>query len=1063
MEQLEIHSKAGNHPRVQCARLQARLTASEQSYLVRWVNVPGNRTLSWSVQPHKKSINLGIFKHPGGNAPGINPSAAATVEAPPTPQLDAEQASSQRASSTRNDASNASRKLQSLGLILLRWIGRCEAEEVATGSYDAPADQGGMYAIVFDNTFSKQISKTVTLMLMTYSTGSPPVISQYQHPLRNRLAAASSTSVNGRSSPTATPRSVGSTDSLRDTGSRSGACNDSGHQTLSLDPRGEGNRATQFAGILLKRRRKRHQGYARRFFSLDFTSSTLSYYHNKQSSALRGAIPLSLAAMAANAKTREISVDSGAEVWHLKAANADEFAAWREALERAASSGPSDPDAGAAETAAASTLASTGSGAPDHQDWSRIEALVGRVAGIRDAVRRLEGATKQQLSRETPASAGRPEHADASPPDTFLADYFQTKDRNRLWKRKPSAGNVASGLFRRHVSGQVKSPSLASAPLPAQPSPGASLEPANMHGHCRALLKDLDAVVADFAEVTVKNRQRRAVRPVSAVSRRSIDTVSSSEFFDAEGDGGGDSQLLRINDSDGGDDDDDDDDDDGDDDERGGESHDDDACDASTSSDGDAPQRLEGTPSEGKLQKTLLPVRPDSLAPLPFGAVRRRTNIPPATTMPPSLVGFLRKNVGKDLSTISMPVSANEPLSLLQRASEQLEYSALLDVAATRGDLSSTERLLYVTAFAVSSLANCRCRDRAIRKPYNPMLGETYELVREDRGFRLLAEKISHRPVRIACQAESFDWTFTQCSTPTQKFWGKLAELITDGTARVVLHGTGELFSWTNATCYLRNLIAGEKYVEPVGTMAVSNERTGEKAVATFKSKGMFSGRSEEVTVRAFGEDGRELSPGLAGKWTSSLWLTRDGADTSQTIWQADALVAEAPRHYGLTTFAASLNETTAVEAGRLPPTDSRLRPDQRAAERGDLDTAETVKKRLEEGQRARRRQEEERGREWEPRWFERVSVEGRLFESDRSDDDDDSEDDDDGDGRHRRHRRRRRSHHPRRGGAGPSTATNGSDAGDDAHLWRLKTGRSGYWDERQRGEWTDVVPLFDV
>ena len=943
---------------------------------------------------------------------------------------------------------------------------------MATGSYDAPADQGGMYAIVFDNTFSKQISKTVTLMLMTYSTSSPPVVSQYQHPLRNRLAAASSTSVNGRSSPTMTPLSVGSTDSLHDTGSRSGACNDSGHQTLSLDPQCEGSNATQFAGILLKRRRKRHQGYARRFFSLDFTSSTLSYYHSKQSSALRGAIPLSLAAMTANAKTREISVDSGAEVWHLKATDADEFAAWREALERASSSGPRDSDTGAAETPAASTLASTGSSAPNHQDWSRIEALVGRVAGIRDAVRRLEGATKQQLSRETPVNAGRSEHADASPPDTFLTDYFQTKDKQRLWKRKPSAGNVASGLFRRHVSGQGKSPSLASASLPAQPSPKPPLEPANMHGHCRALLKDLDAVVADFAEVIVKNRQRRPMRPVSAVSRRSIDTVSSSEFFDAEEDGGGDSQLLRINESD--------DDDDGDDGREEG-SRDDDAYDTSTSSDGDAPQQLDGTLSEGKLQKTLLPVRPESLAPLPFGAVRRRTNIPPAAAMPPSLVGFLRKNVGKDLSTISMPVSANEPLSLLQRASEQLEYSSLLDVAATRGDLSSTERLLYVTAFAVSSLANGRCRDRAIRKPYNPMLGETFELVREDRGFRLLAEKISHRPVRIACQAESFDWTFTQCSTPTQKFWGKSAELITDGTARVVLHGSGELFSWTNATCFLRNLIAGEKYVEPVGTMAVSNERTGEKAVATFKSKGMFSGRSEEVTVRVFDEDGHELSPGLAGKWTSSLSLTHDGADTSKTIWQADALVADAPKHYGLTTFAASLNEMTAVEAGHLPPTDSRLRPDQRAAEQGDLDTAETVKKRLEEGQRARRRQEEDRGREWEPRWFERVSIEGCLFESDDSDDDDDSEDDDDdrdddyGQGRQRRRPRRRRprrprSHHPPRGGgAGPSSTaaavnrSNATAADDEAYLWRLKTGPSGYWDERQRGEWTDVVSLFDV
>ena len=47
-----------------------------------------------------------------------------------------------------------------------------------------------------------------------------------------------------------------------------------------------------------------------------------------------------------------------------------------------------------------------------------------------------------------------------------------------------------------------------------------------------------------------------------------------------------------------------------------------------------------------------------------------------------SLWGILRKNIGKDLSKISMPVSLNEPLSALQRLCEELEYSELLDEAS---------------------------------------------------------------------------------------------------------------------------------------------------------------------------------------------------------------------------------------------------------------------------------------------------------------------------------------------------------------------------------------------
>ena len=108
-----------------------------------------------------------------------------------------------------------------------------------------------------------------------------------------------------------------------------------------------------------------------------------------------------------------------------------------------------------------------------------------------------------------------------------------------------------------------------------------------------------------------------------------------------------------------------------------------------------------------------------------------------------------------------MPVSANEPISLLQRVSEQLEYSSLLDDAAC--DLSSSiRRLLCVTAFAVSSLSVLRVKDRAIRKPFNPMLGETFELVREDKGYRLISEKVSHRPVQMAIQAEAEKWSLNQ-------------------------------------------------------------------------------------------------------------------------------------------------------------------------------------------------------------------------------------------------------------------------------------------------------------
>jgi hypothetical protein len=127
----------------------------------------------------------------------------------------------------------------------------------------------------------------------------------------------------------------------------------------------------------------------------------------------------------------------------------------------------------------------------------------------------------------------------------------------------------------------------------------------------------------------------------------------------------------------------------------------------------------------------------------PTTHIQRRTKLPhPVAVQNISVLGILRKNIGKDLSTISMPISLNEPINLLQRLCEELEYSELLDKAASLS--SSMDRLMYVTTFAISGYAATQYRIG--RKPFNPLMSETYECIRPDRGFRFIAEKVSHYP-----------------------------------------------------------------------------------------------------------------------------------------------------------------------------------------------------------------------------------------------------------------------------------------------------------------------------
>lgn len=101
-----------------------------------------------------------------------------------------------------------------------------------------------------------------------------------------------------------------------------------------------------------------------------------------------------------------------------------------------------------------------------------------------------------------------------------------------------------------------------------------------------------------------------------------------------------------------------------------------------------------------------------------------------------SLWSVLKKNVGKKLSHVSMPVTFNEPLSALQHLCAEMEHSALLDAAAA--EASPARRLMLVAAFAVSAYGPSHYR--AGRKPFNPVLGETFDVVRPERGFRCVEE-----------------------------------------------------------------------------------------------------------------------------------------------------------------------------------------------------------------------------------------------------------------------------------------------------------------------------------
>jgi hypothetical protein len=87
-------------------------------------------------------------------------------------------------------------------------------------------------------------------------------------------------------------------------------------------------------------------------------------------------------------------------------------------------------------------------------------------------------------------------------------------------------------------------------------------------------------------------------------------------------------------------------------------------------------------------------------------------------------------------------------------------------------------RLAYVTAFQISRY--CTAVDR-LQKPFNPLLGETYELVTNH--YRLIAEQVSHHPPITAYHVEAQGYELFSQQVTTMRFNGR--HMITEVKDRV--------------------------------------------------------------------------------------------------------------------------------------------------------------------------------------------------------------------------------------------------------------------------------------
>jgi len=167
--------------------------------------------------------------------------------------------------------------------------------------------------------------------------------------------------------------------------------------------------------------------------------------------------------------------------------------------------------------------------------------------------------------------------------------------------------------------------------------------------------------------------------------------------------------------------------------------------------------------------------------------------------------------------------------------------------------------------------------------------------------------------------------------------------------------GKEEQYSMEAPQVIVGNLIIGESYTEPQGITIVQNHTTGEKCSLEFKARGWTSKHNNSCSGVVKDANGKPVYE-ISGKYTESLVVKNLNTGETFTAWTAPTLPENNMMMYGFNSFTLQLNLINNILKEKLPPTDSRFRPDVQLWEEGKQEEASDEKNRLENNQRARKK-----------------------------------------------------------------------------------------------------------
>lgn len=241
---------------------------------------------------------------------------------------------------------------------------------------------------------------------------------------------------------------------------------------------------------------------------------------------------------------------------------------------------------------------------------------------------------------------------------------------------------------------------------------------------------------------------------------------------------------------------------------------------------------------------------------------------------------------GMDLSKVVLPTFILEPRSFLDKLSDYYYHADLLSQAALED--SAYGRIKQVLRWYLSGFYK---KPKGLKKPYNPILGETFRCCwlhpRADSCTFYIAEQVSHHPPISAfyvCNRKD-GFSISGSILAKSKFYGNSLSAILDGKARLLFLSRDEEYVITMPYAHCKGIIYGTMTLELGGKVTIECEKTKCLTELEFKLKPFLggSGSVNQISGKIF--VGEELAATVDGHWDNEVFIQEKCSGLQEILW----------------------------------------------------------------------------------------------------------------------------------------------------------------------------------